>query len=49
MKEESEKVGLKFNIQKRWIMASSAITSTQIEGENSDRFYLSELQNHCGQ
>ena len=33
MKEESEKVGLKFNIQKRWIMASSAITSTQINGE----------------
>ena len=49
MKEESEKVGLKLNIQKRWIMASSAITSRQIEGEISDRFYLSELQNHCGQ
>ena len=33
MKEESEKVGLKFNIQKMNIMASSPITSQQIEGE----------------
>ena len=33
MKEESEKVGLKFNIQKTKIMASSPITSWQIEGE----------------
>ena len=33
VKEESEKVGLKLNIQKTKIMASSAITSWQIEGE----------------
>ena len=33
VKEESEKVGLKFNIQKTKIMASSPITSWQIEGE----------------
>ena len=33
MKEESEKVGLKFNIQKTKIMASSLITSWQIDGE----------------
>ena len=33
MKEESEKAGLKFNIQKTKIMASSPITSWQIEGE----------------
>ena len=33
VKEESEKVGLKFNIQKTEIMASSPITSWQIEGE----------------
>ena len=34
MKEESEKAGLKFNIQKTKIMASSPITSWQIDGEN---------------
>ena len=34
VKEESEKVGLKLNIQKTKIMASSPITSWQIEGEN---------------
>ena len=34
MKEESEKAGLKLNIQKTKIMASSPITSWQIEGEN---------------
>ena len=33
VKEESEKVGLKFNIQKTKIMASSPITSWQIDGE----------------
>ena len=36
-KEESEKVGLKFNIQKTKIMASSPITSEQIDGETMDR------------
>ena len=33
VKEESEKVGLKLNIQKTWIMASGPITSWQIDGE----------------
>ena len=37
MKEESEKVGLKLNIQKTKIMASSPITSWQIEGETVER------------
>ena len=48
VKEESEKVGLKLNIQKSMIMASSPITSWQIDGEtigNSD--YFLGLQNHC--
>ena len=52
VKEESEKVGLKLNIQKTKTMASSPITSWQTdEGENgsSDRFYFPALQNHCGQ
>ena len=50
VKEESEKDGLKLNIQETKIMASGLITSWQIEGEkngNSDRFYLLGLQNHC--
>ena len=48
IKEESEKVGLKLNIQKTKIMASSLITSWQINGVgNSDRFYFLGLQNHC--
>ena len=47
VKEESEKVGLKLNIQKTKIMASSPITSWEIDGETvSDYFF--ELQNHCG-
>ena len=44
MKEDSEKAGLKFNIQKTKIMASGPITSWQIDGENnenSDRLYFS--------
>ena len=47
--EESEKVGLKLNIQKTKIMASGPITSWQIEGEtgNNDRLYFGGLQNHC--
>ena len=48
--EESEKVGLKLNIQKTKIMASGPITSWQIDGEtgeNSDRLYFFGLQNHC--
>ena len=49
VKEESEKVGLKLNIQKTKIMASSPITSWQIDGKNgnSDRLYFWGLQNHC--
>ena len=49
VKEESEKVGLKLNIQKTKIMASSPITSWQIDGEtgNSGRLYFLGLQNHC--
>ena len=48
MKEESEKVGLKLNIQKTKIMASGPITSWQIEKSgNSDRLYFGGLQNHC--
>ena len=50
VKEETEKVGLKLNIQKTKIMASSPITSWKIDGEkngNSVRLYFSGLQNHC--
>ena len=48
VKEESEKVGLKLNIQKTKIMASGPITSWQIVGNNgnSERLYF-RLQNHC--
>ena len=49
VKEESEKVSLKLNIQKTKIMASGPITSWQIDGETveSVRLYFSGLQNHC--
>ena len=48
VKEESEKVGLKLNIQKTKIMASGPITSWQRQRNNgnSDRLYLFGLQNH---
>ena len=48
VKEESEKVGLKFNIQKTNIMASGPITPWEIDGETveSVRLYLFGLQNH---
>ena len=48
VKEESEKFGLKLNIQKTKIMASGPITSWEIDGEtgNSVRLYFSGLQNH---
>ena len=46
MKEESGKVGLKLNIQKTKIMASSPITSWQIDG-NSERLYFKGVLNHC--
>ena len=48
--KESEKVGLKLSIQKTKIMASSPITSWEMDGEtmeNSDRLYFLGLQNHC--
>ena len=49
VKEDSEKVGLKLNIQKTKIMASDPITSWQIDGETMEtvRDYLFGLQNHC--
>ena len=50
VKEESEKAGLKLNIQKTKIMASGPITSWQIDGGingNHDRLYFPGLQNHC--
>ena len=49
VKEESEKVGLKLNIQKTKIMASSPIISGQIDGETTETKtdYFSGLQNHC--
>ena len=47
VKEESEKVGLKLNIQKTKIKVSGPITSWEIEGGNSVRLYCSGLQNHC--
>ena len=48
VKEESEKVGLKLNIQKTQIMASGPITSWQIDGETVETgwFYFTGLQNH---
>ena len=50
MKEESEKAGLKLNIQKTKIMASVPITSWQIDGETVETvadFILGGLKNHC--
>ena len=49
VKEESEKVGLKLNIQKTKIMASDPITSWQIEGETMEtgKDYFLGIQNHC--
>ena len=50
VKDESEKAGLKLNIQKTKIMATSPITSWQIDwGKSriSDRFYFLGIQNHC--
>ena len=47
VKEESEKVCLKLNIQKTKIMASSPVTSWQIDGETVSGFYFWGLQNHC--
>ena len=50
VKEESEKVGLKLNIQKTKIMASGPITSWEIDGEMVETvadFILGGLQNYC--
>ena len=50
VKEESEKVGLKLNIQKTKIMASGPITSWQTDGETMETvtdFIFGGLQNHC--
>ena len=49
VKEESEKVGLKLNIQKTKIMVSGPITSWQMDGETveSVRLYFWGLKNHC--
>ena len=52
VKEESEKTGLKLNIQKMKIMAFGPITAWEIGGEwgnngNGDRHYFLEFQNHC--
>ena len=50
VKVESEKIGLKLNIQKTKIMASGPITPWQIDGETVETVadYLSGLQNNCG-
>ena len=50
VKEESEKVDLKLNVQKTKIMASGPITSWQLDGETMETvrdFILVGLQNHC--
>ena len=47
VKEESEKVGLKLNIQKTKIMACGPTTSWEIDGETVSDFILGGLQNHC--
>ena len=49
VKKESEKVGLKLNIQKTKIMASGPITSWEIDGETVETVsdYFGGLQNHC--
>ena len=50
VKEESEKAGLKLNVQKTKIMASGLITSWQIDGETVETvadFIFWRLQNHC--
>ena len=52
VKKESEKVGLKLNIQKTTIMASGPITSWQIDGETMETvtdFIFLGTKNHCGQ
>ena len=50
VKKESEKAGLKLNIQKMKVIASDPITSRQVDGENVEtvRFRFLGLQNQCG-
>ena len=51
VKEDREKLGLKLNIQKTKIVASSPITSWEIDGETVETvsdFIFGGLQNHCG-
>ena len=47
VKEESEKVGVKLNIQKTKIMASGPITSWQIDGQTVANFIFLGSKNHC--
>ena len=47
VKKDSEKVGLKLNIQKAKIMAAGPITSWQIDGETMETVTDFKLQNHC--
>ena len=47
VKEESEKAGLKFNIQKTKIMASGPMANRWGNNGNSDRIYFLGLPNHC--
>ena len=49
VKEESEKVGLKLNVQKTKIMASGPITSWEMDGETVETVtnYFLGLQSHC--
>ena len=49
LKEESEKVGLKLNVQRTKIMASGSITSWEIDGETMEtvREFIFWLPNHC--
>ena len=47
VKEESEKIGLKLNIQKTKVKAPGPITSWQIDGETVTDFIFGGLQNHC--
>ena len=47
VKEESEKVGLKFNIRKTKIMATGPITSWPIDGETVTDYFFGGFQRHC--
>ena len=49
VKEESEKTGLKLNIQKTKIQSHHFMANRREKSGNIDRFYFPGLQNHCGQ